>query len=92
MSSTICIRSLPAKHSAEELLRLCACFGDVVDYHAAADDEGKRTTTTTAAATTAAAGAAEVTFEEREDALAAAANMEGMEFDGAFLRVFVKQQ
>ncbi|KPA85593.1 hypothetical protein ABB37_00005 [Leptomonas pyrrhocoris] len=81
MSTTIRVRSLPTKYSEEELLRLCACFGEVVDYSAVGEGGGAS-----------AAAAADVTYEEREDALAAAANMEGMEFNGAFLRVFVKQQ
>ncbi|KPI87576.1 hypothetical protein ABL78_3327 [Leptomonas seymouri] len=81
MSTTIRIRSLPAKYSEEKLLRLCACFGEIVDYNAVGEGEGANVT-----------AAADVTYEERDDALEAVANMEGMEFNGAFLRVFVKQQ
>ncbi|KAL7702484.1 RNA recognition motif(a.k.aRRM RBD or RNP domain) [Lotmaria passim] len=84
MSTTIRIRSLPPTFDEEELLRLCACFGEVVEYRAAGDSDG---------ATSGSGGAAaDVTFEEHEDAVAAAANMEGMEFSGRFLRVFVKQR
>lgn len=73
MSATIRVEGLPSKYSAEDLLRLCACFGEVTDFSSAG------------------AAAAKVTFEERDDAVAAAANMEGMEFSGAFLRVALQQ-
>jgi hypothetical protein len=81
MSATIRIRSLPIKYSEEDLLRLCACFGELVEFNVAGDTDGAN-----------ASAAVDVTYEEKEDAVAAAANMEGMEFSGTFLRVFVKQQ
>ncbi|KAG5504896.1 hypothetical protein JKF63_04342 [Porcisia hertigi] len=81
MTTSIRIRSLPATYSAEKLLRLCACFGEVTGFTAVGEDEPGGSTSATA----------DVSFEEKEDALAAVMNMEGMEFDGAFLRAFVRQ-
>ncbi|KAG5505377.1 hypothetical protein GH5_03396 [Leishmania sp. Ghana 2012 LV757] len=82
MVTSIRIRSLPATYSAEKLLRLCACFGEVTAF-TPVDENG---------AYGSAAATADVAFEEKNDALAAAANMEGMEFDGVFLRVLVRQE
>ncbi|PBJ71160.1 hypothetical protein BCY84_17498 [Trypanosoma cruzi cruzi] len=81
MSSQISIRCLPSNFDAQSLLRLCSSFGDVASFEprssGTGNEEGKECT-------------ADVQFEEAEDALAAAGNMNGMEFGGKHLRVFVK--
>lgn len=73
MSTAIRIRNLPSTHTEEAVLRLCASFGEVVEYKPVAADSS----------------IVEVRFEEKEDAQDAAANIEGMEFDGNYLRSFV---
>ncbi|KAG5479017.1 hypothetical protein LSCM1_02859 [Leishmania martiniquensis] len=82
MVSSIRIQGLPATYSVEKLLRLCACFGEVTAFTPVGEDGAGES----------AAAAADVDFEEKNDALAAAANMEGMEFEGVFLRVLVRHE
>lgn len=80
MSRRICIRCLPPAFDENSLLRICSSFGEVTDFD-------RRTTTTAKKEES----VVEVGFEEADDAIAAAGNMNGMEFSGEFLRVFVKR-
>ncbi|KAK7196529.1 RNA recognition motif (RRM, RBD, or RNP domain) [Novymonas esmeraldas] len=82
MATSIRVRNLPATYSSEQLLRLCACFGEVAAFTPVGEDGEAG----------GGAATADVAFEEKEDALAAAANMEGMEFAGVFLRVRVHHE
>lgn len=66
----------------DALARLCASFGEVV--HLCAVDERRVDGAKSANGVT-----VDVGFEERDDALAAAGNLDGMEFGGSFLRAFV---
>lgn len=88
MPATIRIRKLPANCDVERLLRLCACFGEVSDFkrvgeEAAAPGNGDVSVSSTAIV--------DVVFDEKEDAMAAVGNMEGMQFEGRFLTVLLKQ-
>ncbi|KAH9600473.1 RNA recognition motif domain [Trypanosoma melophagium] len=80
MSGRICIRSLSSDYDEQSLLRICASFGDINAF----DTRGS-------AGTIDSECTAEVQYEEAEDAVAAAGNMNGMEFGGRYLRVFLKR-
>ncbi|CCW66283.1 unnamed protein product [Phytomonas sp. Hart1] len=87
MSYSVRIRNLPNKHDEDALLRLCASFGEVIGYKLVGKGTLKRHRTDDREINEEVC-TVEVTFEEENDAKAAAGNMEGMEFGGKFLQAF----
>nr|CCC48846.1 conserved hypothetical protein [Trypanosoma vivax Y486] len=78
MSNRVCIRCPNSVSDEQALLRICSSFGDITDFSLLNSTSGSTTEC-----------AFQVEYEEAEDAVAAAGNMNGMEFDGSHLRVFV---
>lgn len=79
MAAKIRIRQLPLDYDESDLLRLCASFGDIVGCKVLGKERVSGTDIDTITV--------EVSFEEEDDAQAAAGNIEGMAFAGNILRV-----
>ncbi|EPY30342.1 hypothetical protein STCU_04114 [Strigomonas culicis] len=77
MSYRVRISNAKLEDGEEELLRLCASFGEIIDYKVLN------------APTPRDAPSVDVVYAEQEDADDAIGNMTGMEFHGVFLKAIL---